>query len=30
MESNKNVDDLVDWFLRKEIKLKGDWCVGKN
>ncbi len=30
MESNKNVDDLVDWFLRKEIKLKGDWCVGKK
>ena len=26
LENNARVDDLVDWFLKKEIKLKGDWA----
>ncbi len=30
MENNKNVDDIADWFLKKEIKLKGDWSVGQG
>ncbi len=25
LENNYEVEDLVDWFLKKEIKLKGDW-----
>ena len=27
LEQNKNVDDLVTWFLNKEIKTAGDWNV---
>ncbi len=27
LEQNKNVDDLVTWFLDKEIKSAGDWNV---
>ncbi len=30
MENNKNVDDLAEWFLKKEIKLKGDWCTAEE
>ena len=30
MENNKNVDNLVDWFLKKEIKTKGDWAHKKE
>ena len=27
LEQNENVDDLVTWFLNKEIKSSGDWNV---
>ena len=30
LEQNKNVDDLVTWFLNKEIKSAGDWNVHKE
>ncbi len=30
LENNNNVDDIAQWFLDKEIKLKGDWCINKN
>jgi squalene-hopene/tetraprenyl-beta-curcumene cyclase len=30
LEQNKNVDDLVTWFLNKEIKSAGDWNFYKK
>ena len=27
---NKNVDDIVKWFLDKEIKVPGDWCINNK
>ena len=30
LEQNENVDDLVTWFLNKEIKSAGDWNVHKE
>ena len=30
LEQNKNVDDLVTWFLNKEIKSDGDWNFYKK
>ncbi len=30
LENGKNVDELVKWFLKKEIKVKGDWSHKKN
>ena len=30
LEQNENVDDLVTWFLNKEIKSAGDWNVHKK
>ena len=30
LEQNENVDDLVTWFLKKEIKSAGDWNVHKG
>ncbi len=30
LENNDNVDDLVNWFLEKEIKIKGDWAYNKT
>ena len=30
LEQNENVDDLVTWFLNKEIKSAGDWNVHKG
>ena len=30
LENNIQVDDLVDWFLKKEIKIKGDWSENKE
>ena len=29
-KGNENVEDLVRWFLKKEIKIKGDWCFSKK
>ena len=29
-KGNENVEDLVRWFLKKEIKIKGDWCINKK
>ena len=30
LENNYKVDDLVNWFLEKEIKIKGDWAFNKK
>jgi len=30
LEQNENVDDLVTWFLNKEIKSNGDWNIHKE
>ncbi len=30
LENDKNVDKLASWFLKKEIKIKGDWKEKKN
>ena len=30
LENDKNVDKLANWFLKKEIKIKGDWKEKKN
>ena len=30
LEQNKMVDDLVTWFLNKEIKSAGDWAFNKK
>ncbi len=30
LENNIEVDDLVDWFLKKEIKIKGDWSIKRK
>lgn len=29
-KENENVDDLVEWFLKKEIKINGDWSYNKK
>ncbi len=29
-KKNKNIDDLANWFLQKEIKTPGDWCINNN
>ena len=29
-KENENVDDLVEWFLKKEIKINGDWNYNKK
>ena len=30
LESNQNVEDIVDWFLKKEIKINGDWSMNNQ
>lgn len=30
LENNIQVDDLVDWLMEKEIKIKGDWSVKRQ
>ncbi|MFL2679459.1 MAG: squalene--hopene cyclase [Alphaproteobacteria bacterium] len=27
LEKGEKVDDIAEWFLKKEIKNKGDWCI---
>ena len=29
-KGNENVEDIVDWFLKKEIKINGDWSFNKK
>ena len=30
IENNIPTDDLANWFLKKEIKIKGDWAEEKE
>ncbi len=30
LENNENVNDIVEWFLEKEIKIQGDWAEKRN
>ena len=30
LENNEDVNDIVEWFLKKEIKIKGDWAEKRN
>ena len=30
LENNIPSDDIANWFLKKEIKIKGDWAEEKN
>ena len=29
-KGNENVEEIVDWFLKKEITIKGDWSFNKK
>ncbi len=29
-KGDEDVDEIVDWFLKKEIKIKGDWAINKK
>ena len=29
-KGDEDVNELVDWFLKKEIKIKGDWAINKK
>ena len=29
-KGDEDVNGLVDWFLKKEIKIKGDWAINKK